>query len=350
VNAFGPGDPNDGIAEGTPQPFSIDGADTTPPVAIWPLPASLTHTLTRTNVPTFYWEASENASWYQIFVGRNVGTVLGVPEYEQYVLGYFYRPIAEDFEQLADYNQNGINPCYDNYGLIPAGWVGGVQQFIQPDPETVVCSLSYSPGSSLFNAVNFYSDPLIANDNNYEWYVQPLGAGEPDLFGNWQTMGDFAVQIPASDPVWHGSQGTFNGVFQSRMAANSNNSSNTLNNGLFENVNSILWGRPSSDTGGTETLAYEVTIYDTASNLPIFGPEYYLSSDVNCDSGQSSTCRLNLDGEVELSPYGVYEVLVGVIGQGEINWADADNLILLDIVHPPTDGSFGPARAKFTKL
>lgn len=342
VTAFGPSAPY--FDESPPQPFSIDAADTTPPVPIWPLPASLTHTLTHTNVPTFYWEASENASWYQVFVGRNVGTILGVPEYETYVLGYFYRPIATSNEQINDYFNNGITPCYDNYGPIGAGWVGNTQQFIQPDPDTIVCDLEFSANG---DPVRYYNDPLIANDNEYEWYVQPISGGEDDLFGPWQTMGTFGVQIPASDPVWHGASGFFDGVFQSAMRGNGT----VLNGGLYESLFNISWRRPISDERGTETLAYEITIYDTASNQPIIGPAYLFADDVFCGPDQSSTCFLSgLNDFVELSPYGVYEVLVGVIGQGEIDWSDPDALVLLDIVHPPSDGSYGPARAKFTKL
>lgn len=353
VNSFGPGDPNDSVKEGPIATFTLAGADTTEPQPLYPTYRDSGNVLqsypvTYTNAPTFYWEASDNASWYQVYVGRNVGQALGEIEYETYIFGYFYRPIATDDGDIEAYFENGIQPCYANHEPIVVGEdENGFLDFMSVDPDTIVCELRYSPNG---NPIRYYNDPLLANDPEFEWFVQPLGGGEADIFGNWATMGSFPVNIGPSAPVWHGGDffdfDTF--TFYNGMEGNFQ----TLNGGLYEDLNTISFEAPKSDRYGTETLAYIVTIYDTASNQPVF-VDVYFPSDLGCGPFDDF-CLLSLaDEDVQLSPYGVYEVEVAVIGQGEIDWSDPDNLKLKDpggIIYPPANGSYGPPRAKFTKL
>ncbi|GAB4513633.1 MAG: hypothetical protein OHK0046_14600 [Anaerolineae bacterium] len=251
--------------------------------------------LTWTNTPTLYFEAAENAAWYQIFIGQNNGGVYTVD-----VNQWFYRPqlnLAAD--QFND--DSGAVYCRPNQAPI---FAGPDNEAIQVDPETVVCSVLYSPfvgTSGVFDTSETYNTALLEN-GTYELWIAPYG---PQGFNTSASVGGtgwfgpftFTVDIPATDPV--------------------NMSAAFPNGNIDDEVNFLAWPRVQF------AQWYYVRVTDTATGEILLG-EWNFSSDIGCGLEDfSGFCNVNVDS-LDMSPYGVYEWEVGTWGQG--NTGDESNL------------------------
>lgn len=355
IDSFGPGSPN--IVEGPSETFVIPDIDNVEVVGIYPTNgAALTHT----NVPTFYWESAPGVSWYQVFVGHDLSQTLGGSDYLPMIFTYVYRPYAANDAEIDDFFDNGIIPCYAQNGI----WVD--DEYRAFDSPKDVCSLSYSPYAS-GSPFNYYDTPFYF-DGEFEWYIEPL---ESDFSGGYDGLGTFTVDLGPGDPVIHSLDCGFF-CFNPGIRGVGDFYNTLLDGSLFDSLRAIDWYPPQSDYARTETLAYVVDITDVASGADLDVPveldidgdgvteTLMLNSDlggvilpewVNCDAQGNFYCRLPVSVEY-FTAYGVYEVKIGVVSQGGLNWNGPEPIIssFTGFLYPPTDGSFGKTSAKFTKL
>lgn len=328
--------PNGTVAQSTPQDFSIASTGTGVPNPLWPI--ATTHTLTWTNTPTFWFEAADNASWYQIFAH--------IPGQPATVVDWFYLPSRNIAPLVTTMPMTGTSitsgQFWDDSGvgiycfLAEDTGFGPVTIFNGPDNDpvvvedgTVVCPAPYS-SSSTDTTFSFYNTPFLVN-GDYDWYIQPYGPTgfntTDSLSGSgWFGPYEFTVDIPETDPV---------------------NMSNAFPNDftIVETLNGANW------QGVPFAQFYYVEIKDTATGRVVFS-DFAFGSGTDFEPFRGiSTAAFNG------SPYGVYEYTVASWGQGNsFNFfpqgptgpLDLENTFTFPVDDPDTFQNEGPQN--FTKL
>ncbi|GAB4513637.1 MAG: hypothetical protein OHK0046_14610 [Anaerolineae bacterium] len=284
--------PANQVATGANATFTLESTPTGVPTFVYPS-SPLTHTLTNTNTLELYFAPAANASWYQIFVGK------------QNPDGSYAAPLVNDWYYLPnpdtgyEYPSGAYNVCAD--GLTFGG-----------SPRDGLCRIIPT------ELENGRAWPIeIWEDGNYQWWMRaygPTGFSSQGVVEGWvRSPNDIRVDLGNSTPVDQTTIRNQDGIL--------------VSGNVFTSVTGFQWNRSPI------AQWYRVEVYNEA-NDELQHLQWINREDAGCSPrGGSSICRMDITTNViENSALGLYSVNVGTFSFGLETFELPDNI---EISLPP---------------